>query len=123
MQNAIQEQDLQAEEMTQQEMHDHPLHESTPIATVAEPQSDFKEPTAPEASATKSEKREAHNNSGNMFKNDRKSKVEHPDITGSALIGGLEYYVSGWRKNGQKGDFYSLSFRPKDSSAAASDLI
>ena len=123
MQNAIQDQNLQDEEMTQQELHDHPLPESTPIRTVEEPQSDFKEPTAPEATATKSEKREAHNNSGNMFKNDRKSKVEHPDITGSALVGGLEYYVSGWRKNGQKGDFYSLSFRPKDSSAAASDLI
>ena len=123
MQNAIQEQDLQAEEMTQQEAHDHPLPESTPIRTVEVPQSDFKEPTAPEATATKSEKREAHNNSGNMFKNDRKSKTEHPDITGSVLVGGLEYYVSGWRKNGQKGDFYSLSFRPKDSSAAASDLI
>ena len=123
MQNDIQDQNLQAEEMTQQEAHDHPLPESTPIRTVEEPQSDFKEPTAPEATATKSEKREAHNNSGNMFKNDRKSKTEHPDITGSALVGGLEYYVSGWRKNGQKGDFYSLSFRPKDSSAAASDLI
>ena len=48
MQNAIQEQDLQAEEMTQQEAHDHPLPESTPIRTVEEPQSDFKEPTAPE---------------------------------------------------------------------------
>ena len=62
--------------MTQQEAHDHPLPESTPIRTVEEPQSDFKEPTAPEATATKSEKREAHNNSGNMFKNDRKSKIE-----------------------------------------------
>ena len=71
MQNAIQNQDL-PDEMTAQETHDHPLPESTPIATAAQPQSDFKEPTECEATATNSEKREAHNNSGNMFKNDRK---------------------------------------------------
>jgi hypothetical protein len=58
-----------------------------------------------------------------MFKNDKKTTTSHPDITGSALVGGAEYWVSGWRKNGAKGDFYSLSFKPKDAPAASSELI
>lgn len=116
--------EMTQDEMTQQETHDHPpIPQSPQNPTVEAPQSDFAEPTAPEASAPKTEKHTTHNNSGNMFKNDRKSKAEHPDITGSVMVAGLEYYVSGWRKNGQKGDFYSLSFRPKDTVATASDLI
>lgn len=74
------------------------------------------------ASTAKKEKRETPPNSGSMFKNEKKSTTAHPDITGSAMVGGLEYWVSGWRKNGAKGDFYSLSFKPK-TSAAATDLI
>ena len=51
--------------------------------------------------------------SGSVFKNDRKTEEKHPDITGSCLIGGEKYYISGWRKTKDDGEgWYSLSFTP-----------
>ncbi len=54
-----------------------------------------------------------YDNSGALFPNDRKEQDNHPDRTGSALIGGVEYWVNGWIKQGNKGQFLSLSFKPK----------
>lgn len=54
------------------------------------------------------------NNSGTLFKNDRKEKDTHPDSTGTALIDGVEYWVSGWTKSGAKGKFVSMAFKRKD---------
>jgi hypothetical protein len=55
-----------------------------------------------------------YDNSGALFPNDRKEADNHPDRTGSALIGGVEYWVNGWIKEGAKGKFLSMSFKPKD---------
>ena len=52
--------------------------------------------------------------SGILFKNDRKAKDSHPDYTGSATIGGEEFYLSAWIKAGRNGKFMSLSFKSKD---------
>lgn len=126
MQNEIDthDEDQQTSEMAQHDVHSHSESQETQQNPFAqEPQSDFSHGAEAEASAPKKEKRETPNNSGSMFKNDRKSKSEHPDITGSAMVGGVEYYVSGWRRSGTKGDFYSLSFRLKDQPATASELI
>lgn len=57
---------------------------------------------------------EQRNNSGSLFKNERKEKETHPDRTGTALIDGVAYYVSGWIKQGSKGQFLSLAFKRKD---------
>jgi uncharacterized protein (DUF736 family) len=58
-------------------------------------------------------------NSGSLWANDRKSEDNHPDRTGSALIGGREYWVNGWLKKSKDGKPYlSLSFKPKDERAA-----
>lgn len=57
---------------------------------------------------------EMKDNSGSIFKNDRKDKPNHPDRTGTALIDGVEYWISGWIKNGKNGDFLSLAFKRKD---------
>lgn len=57
---------------------------------------------------------EKHDNSGILFKNDRKEKDNHPDRTGTATIDGVDYYVSGWLKEGRKGPFLSLAFKRKD---------
>lgn len=57
---------------------------------------------------------EQRDNSGSMFVNDRKEKDTHPDRTGTAMIDGVMYYVSGWIKQGSKGQFLSLAFKRKD---------
>ena len=54
-------------------------------------------------------------NSGSIFKNDRKEKETHPDGKGSALIDGVEYWVSSWTKQDRNGNPYrSLSFQRKE---------
>jgi len=57
---------------------------------------------------------EQKDNSGTIFVNDRKDSDKHPDRTGTAMIDGKMYWVSGWLKNGSKGPFLSLAFKPKD---------
>lgn len=54
-------------------------------------------------------------NSGSVFQNDKKEKDTHPDRTGQAKIGGVDYWVSGWIKQDRNGKPYlSLAFKPKD---------
>lgn len=58
---------------------------------------------------------EQKDNSGSLFKNDRKEKDSHPDYRGSAMIDGVEMWISAWLKEGKNGTkFMSLSFKPKD---------
>lgn len=52
--------------------------------------------------------------SGTLFKNDRREKDSHPHAKGTALIDGVEYWVSAWTKEGSKGKFQSLSFQRKE---------
>ena len=62
---------------------------------------------------------EQKDTSGSLFTNDRKEKETHPDRKGTALIDGVEYWVSGWDKEGQKGPWTSLAFQKKESKAKA----
>lgn len=58
---------------------------------------------------------EQKDNSGSLFKNDRREKDTHPHAKGSALIGGVEYWVSAWTKEARDGSKYqSLSFTVKE---------
>jgi hypothetical protein len=58
-------------------------------------------------------------NSGSIFKNDRKEKDTHPDGKGSCVIDGVEYWVSSWNKTSSKGvQFRSLSFQRKEQPAS-----
>ena len=57
---------------------------------------------------------EQKNNSGSLFKNDRKTQLNHPDYKGSAFVGGKDMWVSAWVKESNGGKkFMSLSFTPK----------
>ena len=62
-------------------------------------------------------------NTGSVFKNDRKESDKHPDIKGSALIDGTEYWVAGWRKESERGNWYSLAFTPKDEKKPAAKSV
>lgn len=64
---------------------------------------------------------EQRENTGSMFVNDKKETENHPDRTGSALIGGVEYWVSGWIKESAKGKWMSLAFKPKDAKPSKPD--
>lgn len=54
---------------------------------------------------------EIRDNSGSIFKNNRKEKENQPDYTGKALIDGKEKAVSMWVKEGKNGKFFSVSFQ------------
>lgn len=59
-------------------------------------------------------------NTGMMYRNDRKEKDTHPDFQGFINVDGVEYWLSGWTKEGKPGSkmegrkFFSLSIKPKD---------
>lgn len=59
-------------------------------------------------------------NSGTLFDNDRKTKDTQPDLKGTVLIDGKEYWASGWfnEKEGQKRRV-SLSFELKEQQSKA----
>jgi len=64
---------------------------------------------------------EKRDNSGIMFRNPKKDKPTHADYRGQCMIAGVEYWVSGWIKDGQKGKFMSFAFTPKDEANARKD--
>ena len=62
------------------------------------------------------EKRELRDSSGLLFKNDNKTSDQHPDYKGSIMVGGVEYWLSAWIKQGKNGKFMGLVTSPKDAS-------
>lgn len=53
-------------------------------------------------------------NTGSLFKNDKRETDSHPNAKGSALIDGVEYWVSAWTNDGNQGKYQSLKFSRKD---------
>jgi hypothetical protein len=53
--------------------------------------------------------------SGSLFKNDRKGHESQPSAKGTAMIGGVEYWVSAWTKKDKNGNpWQSLAFTVKE---------
>lgn len=59
-------------------------------------------------------------NSGVLFKNDKKEQEKHPDYKGSIMVDGTEYWLSAWIKDGKSGKFMGLAVSPKDAQPLAS---
>lgn len=45
---------------------------------------------------------EQKDNSGSLFRNDKKEKPSHPNARGRAKIGGVEYFVDAWTKERER---------------------
>lgn len=57
---------------------------------------------------------EMKENTGSLFKNDKKESENHPDYTGQALINGVPMWISAWiKETGEGKKFFSFSFREK----------
>lgn len=58
---------------------------------------------------------EIKENSGSLFKNERREKDTHAHARGSALIDGVEYWLDAWTNEDRNGNKYqSLKFKRKD---------
>ena len=58
---------------------------------------------------------EQKDNSGAIFKNDKKESETHADYKGSALIAGVDYWVNVWVNTSAKGTKYmKTSYTKKD---------
>jgi len=52
-------------------------------------------------------------NTGVLFTAEKKSE-KHPDLNGSLKLEDGDYYISAWKKTGQKGEYLSLSVKKKE---------
>ena len=53
-----------------------------------------------------------------LFLNDKQGNDKRPDRTGTLNVGGVEYFMDGWIKQGSKGPFLSGKIKPKDAPKA-----
>ncbi|MCB5207798.1 hypothetical protein [Methylovorus mays] len=54
-------------------------------------------------------------NTGSFFKNNRKTKSNHPDYKGSAKIDGVDYWVNIWgRMSSENTPFFGITFTPQN---------
>ena len=64
-------------------------------------------------------------NSGMLARNDRKETEKHPDFKGSINVGGVDYWLSAWVREGKPGGkmegkkYFSLSVTQKDAPNSA----
>jgi hypothetical protein len=59
-----------------------------------------------------------HDNSGLLFRNTEKHEDRDRDYQGSITVGGVEYWLSAWIKEGKRGKFMSLAVKPKQAAAS-----
>jgi hypothetical protein len=50
---------------------------------------------------------------GSLFNNDYKNSDTQPDMRGTFLLDGVEYQISAWKKQGQRGEFMGLKIEKK----------
>jgi len=60
-------------------------------------------------------------NSGVLFKNDKKESANQPDYKGNITVGGQESWLSAWIKEGKSGKFMGLAVNLKDAQPPAAN--
>ena len=63
---------------------------------------------------------EQRDNSGVLFKNDKKETGNHPDYKGNITVDGKSYWLSAWIKEGKSGKFMGLAVSPKEETNTSS---
>jgi hypothetical protein len=53
-------------------------------------------------------------NRGSLGRNKRKETEKHPDFSGKINVEGVDYWLSGWVKEGNGEKFFSLAVKRKD---------
>ena len=54
-----------------------------------------------------------YDNSGTHGRNQHRKNDKQPEFSGQAKRDGVDYWISGWVKEGKNGRFFSLSFKAK----------
>ena len=63
---------------------------------------------------------EQRDNSGVLFKNDKKETGNQPDYKGNITVDGQSYWLSAWNKEGKSGKFMGLAVSPKEEANTSS---
>ena len=63
---------------------------------------------------------EQRDNSGVLFKNDKKESGNQPDYKGNITVNGQSYWLSAWIKEGKSGKFMGLAVSPKEEANTSS---
>lgn len=53
-------------------------------------------------------------NRGALFKKTDRKNDKQPEYDGPLNVGGVEYQISAWVREGKNGKFFSLSVKPKE---------